>query len=102
MPDITSMSAPIRPFVATLPECGNITPAMILSRVDLPEPLTPTIASDSPGATSKSMSLSTHRHGLTLSRPSRAARARWSRRSRRPRSAPEALPDVVGLDRPLS
>ena len=37
----SSSSAPTRPFTATLPRVGLITPAMIFSSVDLPAPFSP-------------------------------------------------------------
>src|SRR4051794_37969698 len=65
MPDTTSMSAPSRPLVVTLPLCWNITRLMIFNNVDLPEPLTPISPIASPGSARNEMSFRTQRHGLT-------------------------------------
>ena len=41
-PAPSSMSGAMVPFTVTLPLLGLYTPAMVLSRVDLPEPFKPT------------------------------------------------------------
>ena len=51
MPLRTSSSAPIRPSTSTRPAEGNVVWQIILSSVDLPEPLTPTMACVLPGST---------------------------------------------------
>src|SRR3954463_14959459 len=52
-----SISEPTRPPTASVPVVGAKIPAISFSRVDLPEPLRPTMPNASPGATRKSTSV---------------------------------------------
>ena len=87
-----------------LPLCGNMTRLMILSNVDLPEPLAPTSPTASPGSTRKLMSFSTQRQGFGGAvagrrRPTRSARS-VVRALPHPIRA-EPLPELVDDDRSL-
>src|SRR5271165_4095746 len=62
MPLRTSRSAPILPRVSTEPAFWYVTWLMTLSKVDLPEPLTPMSATVCPGSTCRLTSRSTQRH----------------------------------------
>src|SRR3569623_3575903 len=55
-PAPNSSRAAMRPCTVTLPTVGRRVPQMICSKVDLPEPLRPTMPRVSPRATEKSMS----------------------------------------------
>ena len=55
-PAPSSISGAIVPFTSQVPLEGSSTPAMILSMVDLPEPLVPTRPKASPRFTSNEMS----------------------------------------------
>lgn len=52
-PAESSSSADTRPCTSTVPDVGKHTPVIILSAVDLPAPLSPSSASDSPRFTVK-------------------------------------------------
>src|SRR6478735_8172546 len=85
MPERTSMSAPMRPVTSSRPAYGSITPVRIFSSVDLPEPLAPTRAIESPASTWRSTSRNAHRQPRVLrprSRRSRMLRACRSVRNR--------------------
>ena len=55
-PAPSSMSGAMLPLIVQEPSVGSRTPAMILSSVDLPEPLVPRIPKTSPSFTSSEMS----------------------------------------------
>ena len=63
-PAPVAISPAIRPRVRTVPESGFITPLIILSRVLLPEPLSPIRPMDSPCSTVKDTSLTARKSSL--------------------------------------
>ena len=62
MPARMSISAPTRPAMSTCPAVWYITRAISFSNVDLPAPLAPTRAHDSPGSARNATSRRTQRH----------------------------------------
>src|ERR1700722_11808739 len=79
----TSRRAPMRPMVEIFPTDGYVVWQIILSKVDLPDPLTPMIPHVLPGSTSMFTSRSTHRHSrlgpLPMARRPQRARCSWKR-----------------------
>ncbi len=63
------------PSKAMVPESAWCTPARTLTRVDLPAPLSPTMATTSPAPTSRSMSVSAFTAPKVLVTPRRLSRA---------------------------
>ncbi len=58
MPTSAMGRVTVRPATKTLPAVAGRSPEMILSSVDLPQPLGPTSATSSPRSTAKEMSRS--------------------------------------------
>ena len=57
-PDVSSSMDEILPWTSTSPDVAVVTPVMILSSVDLPDPFLPRIATTSPRGKSTVTSLS--------------------------------------------